>query len=62
MKVLCCSPVCPSLWNIVQAAHCEAQVGMEPSVAAGGTSRWMPRLEICGEAAAVHFNELVDGP
>lgn len=62
MKALCCSPMCPSLWNIVQAPHCEAQVGMEPSMAAGGTSRCIHRLEICGKAAAVHFNELVDGP
>lgn len=62
MKALGCSPVCPSLWNIVQATHCEAQVGMEPIVAAGSTSRYMHRLEICRKAAAIHFDELVDGP
>lgn len=56
VKILCLSPVCPGLWNIVQGTHCEAQVGIEPGVDAGGTSRCEHRLEICTKATAVHFN------
>lgn len=61
VKVLCRSPVRPSLWNIVQGAHREAEVGVEPGVDAGDTSRCVHGLEVCAKAPAVHVNELIDG-